>query len=358
MPIALGVLSVGLSVALLVGWILVIVQNLSITRQVAENTWLLVLGCASFAVIMTVLATFSIFLVREIRLVNRQTRFVDSVTHELKSPLASLKLFLATLQRDDLKAPERDRVQRMMVDDVDRLTILIDHVLEASRLAHAEDVHLIERVILAEVVESCAAGICRYYKQEPDAIRVRVPRDLILLTDRTGLETILKNLLDNAVKYSLGLDRPVEVTVDAHLDGRHVYMTIRDRGVGIPRQYLPRVRDRFYRVPHESVRKRHGTGLGLYVVSILLKLLRGRLTVESAGTDQGTVVHIRIPARSRERGSKKDLGAAPTSAKAEVLEAAGEVDDLLSRGAAAETEPSPASNASDDEARHEEAAPR
>lgn len=289
----------GLSIALLVGWILVIVQNISITEQVAQNAWLLALGSASFLVIMTVLVLFSIFLVREIRMVNRQTRFIDSVTHEFKSPLASLKLCLGTLDREDLAADQRLGVRRMMVDDVERLSLLIDDVLEANRLSHARDVHSLQEVPLADLVETCAAGIRRYYKQGPGAIRVNVPRDLILLTDRAVLEIVIKNLLDNAVKYSLGLERPVEVTVDARSDGRHLHLKVRDRGVGIPTKHLKRVFERFYRVPDETVRARHGTGLGLYVVALLVRLLGGKLRAHSDGIGSGAVLEVRFPERKR-----------------------------------------------------------
>jgi signal transduction histidine kinase len=298
-PIILGVLSLGLSIALLVGWILVIVQNFAVTQETAQNTWLLVLGSFSFAVIITVLVLFSVFLVREIRVVNRQTRFIDSVTHELKSPLASLKLCLDTLERGDLASAQRSGVQRMMTDDVERLSILIDHVLQANRLSHGGDTHSLEEVALAELMETCAEGILRYHKEESGAIRIRVPRDLTIVTDRTALETVIKNLLDNAVKYSSGLDRPVEVTVDARLDGRDVKIEIRDRGAGIPKKHLKRVFERFYRVPDVEVRARHGTGLGLYVASILVRLLSGKLSVHSDGVGSGTLLCLRIPARSR-----------------------------------------------------------
>jgi len=303
-PIVLGIFTVLLSIALLVGWILVLVQNLHLTERVGQNATLIVLGSLSFAVIITVLVLFSVFLVREIRMVNRQTRFVDSVTHELKSPLASLKLLIETLKRDDLMPGQRIEVHQMMLDDVDRLSIFIDDVLQASRLSYPGEGHALEDVVLADLVESCAGGIVRYYKQPPEAIEVRIPPGLILVTDRTVFETVIKNLLDNALKYSLGLDRPVLVTVDAHLEARHVHLKIRDRGVGIPKRYQRRIFERFYRVPHDSVRACHGTGLGLYVASALVRLLGGKLTVHSEGLDLGTVMHVKVPMKKREENQE------------------------------------------------------
>ncbi len=300
LPIALGIVTVALSVGLLVGWILVIIQNLYLTDQVAQNSWLLALGSASYIVIITVLVLFSVFLVREIRLVNRQTSFIDSVTHELKSPLASLKLCLDTLARHDLAASQRVDVHQMMVDDVERLSIFIDDVLQATRLSRAQEGHALDDVVLADLVQGCADGIVRHYKQPAESIRIDVSRDLVLVTDRTALETVVKNLLDNAVKYSLGLDRPVEVTVDARRDARFVHMKVRDRGVGIPRRDQRRIFERFYRVPHESVRARRGTGLGLFVVSSLVRLLGGKLKVSSGGLGHGTTMHVWVPMKDRE----------------------------------------------------------
>jgi signal transduction histidine kinase len=297
--------SVGLSVALLVGWILVIVQDLYLA-------WLLALGSASFVVIITVLVLFSVFLVREIRMVNRQTGFVDSVTHELKSPLASLKLCLETLEREELAPQQRAQLHEMMIEDVERLSIFIEDVIEASRLPDHREGFALDRVVLSELVESCADGIVRHYKQEPKTIQMRIPRDLVLVTDKTALETVLKNVLDNAVKYSLGLEHPVYVTVEATLAPRHVNITVRDQGVGIPRQHRKRIFERFFRVPHESVRTRRGTGLGLFVVSSLVRVLGGKVQVESDGLGEGTLVHIRVPRNDREEKGRSQKDARRT----------------------------------------------
>ncbi len=286
-----------LSIGLLVGWILVIVRNLDLT---APYSWLLALGIASFVVIITVLVLFSVFLVRESRMVNRQLGFIDSVTHELKSPLASLKLCLDTLERDDLASHQRVQLHQMMIDDVERLSIFIEDVIEASRLSHRWEGYALEDVLLAELVESCAEGIVRYYKQPPKAIQVDIPEDLTLVTGKTALETVLKNLLDNAVKYSMDLDRPVEVSVKAHIDGRRVRIQIHDRGVGIPRQHQGRIFERFFRAPHESVRARRGTGLGLFVVSALVRVLSGKVKIHSDGIGAGTSVQVDVPMKEAE----------------------------------------------------------
>jgi signal transduction histidine kinase len=140
----------------------------------------------------------------------------------------------------------------------------------------------------------------RQYRQPREVIRLRIPRDLVLITDRTALEIIVKNLLDNALKYSLGTSRPLEVTVQARCESRHVHIEVVDRGVGIPKKHRKRIFDRFYRVPQQDGHARRGTGLGLFVASALVRILGGRLTAESAGVGRGTRMHIWIPREPRD----------------------------------------------------------
>ncbi len=135
-PITLGAITVALSAALLVGWSILLANNIANAEDTSIDLWLLVLGGISFLVIITVLVLFSIFLAREILEVRRQDSFIDSVTHELRSPLASLRLCLETMERTDLPEDRRAHLRSMMVDDVERLSSFIDDILQASRLAH------------------------------------------------------------------------------------------------------------------------------------------------------------------------------------------------------------------------------
>ncbi|MEE9384112.1 MAG: HAMP domain-containing sensor histidine kinase [Nannocystaceae bacterium] len=295
--IILSVVSVGLSIALLVGWTWVIVKNISAEKEVVQNTFLMVSGILSFVVIMTVLVLFTVFLVREIREVRRQTSFMASVTHELKSPLASLRLCVETLGRRGLALDRSAQLRGMMLDDVERLSALIDSVLDASRVAQGGAVAERSRVGLLPIVEQSARTISRRHKLATDVIAVDVPDHLELLTDPEALRTILDNLLDNALKYS---EDPVQVAVRASDDGgRRVCIDVEDRGIGIPRRDLTRVFERFYRAPEETVRARHGTGLGLYLVSALARRLGGRVEARSEGAGRGTVMHLELPAASR-----------------------------------------------------------
>ncbi len=301
-PIVLSSVAVALSIALLVGWTLLIVRNPALAHDIIANRLLLGTGIGGFVVIMTVLVLFSVSLVREIGEVRRQTSFIDSVTHELKSPLAALKLCLETLGRDDLPAEQRERLRGMMLDDVDRLTVFIDRVLTATRLGQERVSLPVQEVAVGEVVRRAASVVTRRSKADEGAVTVQIADDLVTATDALALSTIVENLIDNALKYS-GDAAPPEVRVSARAEaGRSLIIEVQDRGIGIPRAQLGRIFERFYRVPEPAVQSRRGTGLGLYVVSELARLLGGKIEARSPGPGRGTTMSVTLPLRRLGRG--------------------------------------------------------
>lgn len=295
-PIIMASIAVPIAIALLVGWTLVFAQNLAKGEDVAQNLWLLVLGVIAFATLMSVMIMFAVFLGREILEVRRQDSFIDSVTHELKSPLASLKLGLQTLGRGGVSEEKRELLREMMLDDVDRLSAFVDDILQASRLAHDRDKVATDmsEVRLRELLDECAKTVIARHKLPEDALRVEVDDDLGVRTDRAALTVVVRNLMDNAVKYS---DEPVEVMVRAvDREGEGPVIEVEDRGIGIPKKDLKRVFHRFYRVPLEGVRSRRGTGLGLFVVSALVRNLGGHVEADSDGPGRGTTMRVKLPA--------------------------------------------------------------
>jgi signal transduction histidine kinase len=296
--IVLGSVTVALSIALLVGWIVLIARSPTFSSALAANVSLLVGGVISISTIITVLVLFSIFLVREITEVRKQYSFIDSVTHELKSPLASIKLCLETLGRPALSVEQRETLRGMMLVDVDRLTVFIDDILEVSRLTHGRRSYALDDVDLKSVVESmCHAASVRHHL--PDgAISIAIPGDISLISDKTVLETVLKNLIDNAVKYSTP---PVRVEVSARaLDDTMLELRVTDKGIGIPKVHLRRIFERFYRVPSEAVYTRQGTGIGLFVVSALVRAIGGSIEARSDGPGTGTTMLVFLPIDARD----------------------------------------------------------
>jgi len=295
-PIVMGVVTVALSIALLVGWVLVIVRNVELTQRVWANSWLMAGGVVSFAVIMAVLVLFSVFLTREIRESQRQVRFIDSVTHELKSPLASLRLCVETLVRRDLERDRQREMLQMMLDDIDRLGAFIDDILEASRIRHGRDDLAVSQVPVEELARRAIRHVQNRHKLGEDELSVHIePPGLEVLTEPTSLEVVVRNLLDNAVKYS---DRPAAVCLTVRTSSQNrVMVEVVDNGIGIAPEHIPHVFERFYRVPDENVSARRGTGLGLYVASALVRNLGGQLQVSSAGLGRGTTMRFDFPSR-------------------------------------------------------------
>jgi len=251
----------------------------------------------SLIVIMAVLVLFSVFLVREIREVRRQTSFIDSVTHELKSPLAALKLCLETLGRTDLPPEQNHKLRQMMLDDVERLAGFIDRVLAATRLPAERSTQPLQDIDLAGLARRCAVVVTRRAHLPEEVVRIDVPPEIVLRSDEVALAVVLENLIDNAVKYS---QPSVDVVLSAR-PGREgqVVIEVQDRGIGIRRVDLRRVFERFYRVPDEAVRSRRGTGLGLYVVSALVRSLGGRVAAASEGVGHGTTMQVTLPTHPR-----------------------------------------------------------
>jgi signal transduction histidine kinase len=292
-PIVLSSVTVLMTLALLIGWIVVIREHMPLNDPFTINRWLLAGGIASFVLVMAVLVLFSVSLVGEILESRRQQMFIDSVSHELKSPLASIKLCLDTLDRPGVSTEQRDQLRSMMLSDVERLTVFVDDILQASRISHRRRSQTWTAVDISRLVVQAAESIRARYHLGPEAFRLDVPPGVEIFTDPTALETVLKNVFDNAVKYSG--EEPLVLVEMRQLETGHIGITVQDHGIGISRNQLKRIFRRFHRAPDPKVNERSGSGLGLYVAYRLLRNLGGRVRAESEGPGKGTIMRIRLP---------------------------------------------------------------
>lgn len=293
-PIVLASIAVGLAAALLVGWLILVGREIARSEDMTGDVWLLVLGAIAFVLIMVVLVLFTVSLARGILEVRKQDSFIDSVTHELKSPLASLQLCLDTLAREGIASAQREQLHVMMRDDVDRLRSFIDDVLQANRLSFTRAGILnLSDVSLATMIQDCVDVVRVRHKLGEDEVTVLVEPGLSVTTDRAALEIVVKNLIDNAAKYS---SSPARIEVEATRAPKdRLLIEVRDHGIGIDRRNLKRVFHRFYRVEDHEVRERKGTGLGLFVVSALVRQLGGKVEAVSEGKGQGTTMRVWLP---------------------------------------------------------------
>jgi len=243
--------------------------------------------------VMSVLVLFSVSLVREILESRRQQMFIDSVTHELKSPLASIKLCLDTLARPEISTSQEADLRNMMLSDVERLTVFVDDILQASRIAHRRRSLTWTVVDVSRLLQQAVESIRIRYGLDADVFDLTVPPNVEIFTDPTALEIIIKNVLDNAVKYSTASPR-VKIYMQ-ELDTGQLAVVVRDQGIGIDRSQLKRIFKRFHRSPDPKVNERSGSGLGLYVADRLARNLGGRIRAESDGAGKGTTMRIRLP---------------------------------------------------------------
>jgi signal transduction histidine kinase len=291
--VVLGVCLVVLAVALNVGWIILH------WRQ----GLLLFFGVIFFAAIILGLILNTGFLVREIRLNEQHDSFINAVTHELKTPITSIRLYLETLQRRDVDEAQRQRFYQLMLDDADRLRGTVDQVLKAGEVRHrAAARNPVEVDFLAVVAECMELARTRHHLQ-PAALRWQEPAganghgngDAIKVHgDADELRTAVGNILDNAIKYS-GTNVDVSVGIETP-DPERVVLRVRDRGVGIPAGDLKRIFKRFYRVPRRAATAHaKGTGLGLFIVRAIARAHGGKVFAESAGEARGTTVTLELP---------------------------------------------------------------
>lgn len=300
--IVLGALAIAFTIAVLVGWNIaftnyyVLATRTQAMPDLGAGYWVI----ASFGSLFLVLVVVAILLllignIRQTLYVHQQNAFVDSVTHELKTPLASLSLSLETIESRDLSPEMRAKFVSMMKKDVDRLRSFIEHVLDAGRLEHGQRELRDDPTDLVALLEECAARIRQRHDLAEDEISLDIHGESLqpAIIDRIAFETIALNLLDNAVKYS---PRPARVSLSLKTSGQRLLFTVRDQGMGIPRSELKKVFRRFYRI--ERLRKTAGgTGLGLYVVSALARKMAGRVVARSEGPDKGSEFAVDLPYR-------------------------------------------------------------
>ncbi len=284
--ITLCVVLVAAAVTLNIGWIIV---N---GRRVLP----LVLGILSFALIIAGIIVYTVFLVREIRRNEQHDAFINAVTHELKTPIASIRLYLETLQAREVSDHQRREFYRVMLADADRLQQTVEQVLKAGVAGQRAGMLHRATVDVAALARETAETARLRHHLSPDAISVVVPASasagLLVDGDADELRTAISNLLDNAVKYSRDhIQVSVEVAVPTP---ETVWVRVRDRGIGIPNAQLKRIFKRFYRFQPRGFKVK-GTGLGLFIVRSIVQQHGGRVFAQSEGEGKGATFTIELP---------------------------------------------------------------
>ncbi|MEM7812217.1 MAG: HAMP domain-containing sensor histidine kinase [Planctomycetota bacterium] len=311
LPITLSVTLMSLNVALMVAWIAVLARG--------SNWGALTAGIVLFALVLVGLTLYLVLSIKAIRLHRRQVNFVDSVTHELKSPLAALRLYLDTLQmRPNVDEGQRAEFYGVMGRELTRLETLINQLLEVGRLERVGADGTVEEVELGPVLRKCAEHAATHHGVDVDDVFRFEISPAYVRARPVLLEMVFNNLLDNAVKYG-GADP--RVVVESAARRGHAITRIADNGPGVPVDQRKKIFDLFYRGGNELERTRKGTGLGLYIVRTLIHLLRGRIHVYARLRESGSIFEVDLPASPPPR--RPAVSADERVADAAELESAG-----------------------------------
>jgi two-component system, OmpR family, sensor histidine kinase SenX3 len=280
--IVLGACSVAFALALNITWLI---------RW--RDVGMIVLGIIFFGFIITGVTLNTIFLVREMRRSDQHDSFINAVTHELKTPIASIRLYLETLQSRDLSEAQRKGFYGIMLEDTDRLINTVEQVLRAGHLGQKSTKNF-QRLDLEEIVRDCTSLAQSRHHLAPENIRfinysLSVP---FVQGDPEELRSAIHNLLENAVKYSPG---KIAVTVEIFDEASDLLVRVSDKGQGIPQGELKRIFHRFYRVNERLRKSVTGTGLGLFIVRGIARRHGGSAYATSEGEGRGATLTLRLP---------------------------------------------------------------
>ncbi len=284
--ITLGACLVALAITLNVGWIIINWRSLI----------MLVVGIPFFLLLIAGLVLNTIFLVREVKRNERHDSFLNAVTHELKTPITSIRLYLETLQRHEVAEPQRKEFYDIMLSDSERLLATVEQVLKAGEVGQRARNQVRLPVLFDELVSDCIRTALQRYQLPESAIHLTVDANAqqLAVTGNPGeLHTAVLNILDNAVKYS-----PQGPQLEVHLavDGEAwLMLTVSDQGLGIAPPHLKRIFKRFYRVPARNVLRIKGTGLGLFLVRSIVRQHGGDVVAASEGEGRGTTIRLQLP---------------------------------------------------------------
>jgi len=293
LPIVLAIVMILILVVLTIGWVLLNVVGAWKDDQMAGVYWaLLSIGTTFIGLLLAGTIIYLVLTIKAINLNRRQSNFIDSVTHELKSPIASMKLYLQTLNRRQVSEEERGHFYCCMVEDLDRLERLIDQLLDAGRLEQGRIDADRENVFLDLLLRDCARTVGMHYRIAPEVFQFEL-QPCMIRAWRVDLDILFRNLIDNAVKYA-GSEPRVGIHLRRTADGKAI-IRVSDNGRGIPGRFRRQIFSRFERLGLELERERPGTGLGLYIVRNIARRLKARIRVRDNEPGPGTVFEVQMP---------------------------------------------------------------
>jgi signal transduction histidine kinase len=302
-PVTIFLLIQVLWILLMVVWIRWYIEKHAQLREMAERLrtqvevdglgWLpLLQGALLLTLILAGATVIFIYYMKQRRLIQMQRAFVSNVTHELKSPVASIQLALETMALRDLSGDRRREFITMMLDDTERLSTLIDRILGAARIEKARGRYRLEPVSMRHFIEETLAEDRHLYEKDGRTIVFEKGRDARVALDRSAMRVVLSNLLENASRYS---PKNSTIRIRLHRDLRSCRLDVVDTGSGIRGKDLKNIFKMFWRGSEDQGSRMRGTGLGLYIVRNIVKDHRGKVWASSPGIGRGSTFSVRLP---------------------------------------------------------------
>jgi two-component system, OmpR family, phosphate regulon sensor histidine kinase PhoR len=291
LPLTLSVGLMLINLTLMIGWIVVLAR---------QSSWgVLTIGTVAFALALSGLTFYMVLTLRERQVNRQQANFVDSVTHELKSPIASLRLYLETLQIRDLDGAKRNEFYDVMERELKRLDDLIEQLLTVASLDAIGQESQIQNVSLDKIIDECAELTSNRYRTQKECVFDLQLTPCTMSASPIVLEMIFGNLLDNSYKYG-GQPPKIEVIM-SHPKSKRIRVQIKDNGEGVPAELRKRIFKLFYRAGDELHRRQKGTGIGLFIVQTLVQKLHGKIKVLDRVDHRGSIFQIELPVAAGEK---------------------------------------------------------
>ena len=269
-------------------------------QAVAPGSWVIILILSLLlGIILMGISIIFVFQQKTIQLYRMQNNFINNFTHELKTPVTSLKLYLETFQKYDIPKEKQLKYLEYMVSDVNRLT---DHINRILNLARIESKGFGGEFVLTDLVQFTKAfhtanahlfGACRVKFHNPTG------RPFLYPINHSLFEMLLMNLFTNAVKYNDSTAPRIEISFQRA--GKHFLLQFQDNGIGIERHHLKKIFKKFYQAGVSEDMSAKGSGLGLYLVESIVKIHKAKITADSKGPGQGTVITLALPIPAPDR---------------------------------------------------------
>ncbi len=293
--------AIAVTTALLVFWVVVVQRYNSEINQLLSRLgfewnqfhWFVTTSGAGLFFLVFVALTYLLALtIGERRYSRKQEEFLTNVSHELKSPVAAIKLHAQTLQQDDVRGTDQRRFVSYIVREAERVSTLVDNLLESSRILSGGASGDFRPIILREFFEEYKRAAEARFDLRTTTLNFDVDTHSTVMASNEALIRILDNLIDNALRFT---SEGGKILCRVRDGGGEAEISVADNGIGIPKRELPKIFDRFYRLSREIGNRRRGTGLGLSIVRGLVQDLRGTIQALSTEGQPGTRFEIRLP---------------------------------------------------------------